>query len=276
VHLKHPASRTIITVIVHRASCIALGDLVQYRANTLSASRTRTLKGVELAQAGGSPSRCPKKLSNNHQQPQQPSGPPLRAVQFTPRGLSRLPSHTTMAAARLLRPASRLAAFRPAFRAPALTPSFARRSYATGQKEMTVREALNEAMAEEMEANDKVFVLGEEVAQYNGAYVLPTRCQLALELCDKHDEGRVFGTASLCLTAMLSTWASANSPQIQSHKGPPRPLRREEGHRLPHHRVWIRWPDSRCRARWPTPHCTLLARTLAAPPILTPPPSASS
>jgi pyruvate dehydrogenase E1 component beta subunit len=37
---------------------------------------------------------------------------------------------------------------------------------------MTVREALNEAMAEEMEQNDKVFVLGEEVAQYNGAYVL--------------------------------------------------------------------------------------------------------
>jgi pyruvate dehydrogenase E1 component beta subunit len=34
---------------------------------------------------------------------------------------------------------------------------------------MTVREALNEAMAEEMEANDKVFLLGEEVAQYNGA-----------------------------------------------------------------------------------------------------------
>ena len=38
---------------------------------------------------------------------------------------------------------------------------------------MTVREALNEAMAEEMERNDKVFVLGEEVAQYNGAYVPP-------------------------------------------------------------------------------------------------------
>ena len=34
---------------------------------------------------------------------------------------------------------------------------------------MTVREALNEAMAEEMEQNPKVFVLGEEVAQYNGA-----------------------------------------------------------------------------------------------------------
>ena len=35
-----------------------------------------------------------------------------------------------------------------------------------------VRDALNEALAEELEANDKVFVLGEEVAQYNGAYVI--------------------------------------------------------------------------------------------------------
>lgn len=36
---------------------------------------------------------------------------------------------------------------------------------------MAVRDALNEAMAEELEANPKVFVLGEEVAQFNGAYV---------------------------------------------------------------------------------------------------------
>jgi pyruvate dehydrogenase E1 component beta subunit len=35
---------------------------------------------------------------------------------------------------------------------------------------MTVRDALNEALAEELELNPKVFVLGEEVAQYNGAY----------------------------------------------------------------------------------------------------------
>jgi pyruvate dehydrogenase E1 component beta subunit len=62
---------------------------------------------------------------------------------------------------------------RPLFRTSAAFPSIARRSYAStgGVKEMTVREALNEAMAEEMEQNDKVFVLGEEVAQYNGAYV---------------------------------------------------------------------------------------------------------
>lgn len=45
---------------------------------------------------------------------------------------------------------------------------------------MTVREALNEAMAEEMEANDKVFVLGEEVAQYNGAYVAAHARRLAI------------------------------------------------------------------------------------------------
>jgi pyruvate/2-oxoglutarate/acetoin dehydrogenase E1 component len=31
---------------------------------------------------------------------------------------------------------------------------------------------LNEALAEELESNDKVFVLGEEVAQYNGACVI--------------------------------------------------------------------------------------------------------
>jgi len=36
--------------------------------------------------------------------------------------------------------------------------------------EMTVRQALNEAMAEEMRADDRVFIMGEEVAQYQGAY----------------------------------------------------------------------------------------------------------
>jgi len=35
---------------------------------------------------------------------------------------------------------------------------------------MTVREALNEAMAEEMTLDKNVFIMGEEVAQYNGAY----------------------------------------------------------------------------------------------------------
>ncbi len=35
---------------------------------------------------------------------------------------------------------------------------------------MTVREALRDAMAEEMRADDAVFVMGEEVAEYQGAY----------------------------------------------------------------------------------------------------------
>lgn len=35
---------------------------------------------------------------------------------------------------------------------------------------LTVREALRDAMAEEMRRNDKIFLLGEEVAEYQGAY----------------------------------------------------------------------------------------------------------
>lgn len=81
-----------------------------------------------------------------------------------------------MSAARLFRPASRIISQRPAIAsvrpllnrfAPAAIPSI--RSYASeaGQT-FTVRDALNEALAEELEADDKVFILGEEVAQYNG------------------------------------------------------------------------------------------------------------
>ena len=40
----------------------------------------------------------------------------------------------------------------------------------TAMKSTTVREALRDAMAEEMRRDDRVFVMGEEVAQYQGAY----------------------------------------------------------------------------------------------------------
>jgi pyruvate dehydrogenase E1 component beta subunit len=40
----------------------------------------------------------------------------------------------------------------------------------TGMQTLTVREALRDAMAEEMRADDRVFVMGEEVAEYQGAY----------------------------------------------------------------------------------------------------------
>lgn len=65
-----------------------------------------------------------------------------------------------------------------------------RRSYAStaGTKEYTVREALNEALAEELEQNPKVFVLGEEVAQYNGAY------KVTKGLLDRFGEKRIIDT----------------------------------------------------------------------------------
>ncbi len=40
----------------------------------------------------------------------------------------------------------------------------------TAMASTTVREALRDAMAEEMRADDRVFVMGEEVAEYQGAY----------------------------------------------------------------------------------------------------------
>lgn len=40
----------------------------------------------------------------------------------------------------------------------------------TAMTSITVREALRDAMAEEMRADDRVFVMGEEVAEYQGAY----------------------------------------------------------------------------------------------------------
>ena len=49
-----------------------------------------------------------------------------------------------------------------------------RRSFSTSNRlaaqQLTVRDALNQALDEEMERDDRVFILGEEVAQYDGAY----------------------------------------------------------------------------------------------------------
>ena len=55
--------------------------------------------------------------------------------------------------------------------APVVVESVGRDPVAAGSmNEMTVREALRDAMAEEMRADDRVFVIGEEVAEYQGAY----------------------------------------------------------------------------------------------------------
>ena len=49
----------------------------------------------------------------------------------------------------------------------------------------TVREALRDAMAEEMRRDDMVFLMGEEVAQYQGAY------KISQGLLDEFGENRV-------------------------------------------------------------------------------------
>jgi pyruvate dehydrogenase E1 component beta subunit len=54
--------------------------------------------------------------------------------------------------------------------APAAAPIAAEPDYTGAMKTMTVREALNSAMAEEMRKDPDVFLMGEEVAQYQGAY----------------------------------------------------------------------------------------------------------
>ncbi len=53
---------------------------------------------------------------------------------------------------------------------------------------MTVREALNAAMAEEMRKNEDVFLMGEEVAQYQGAY------KISQGLLDEFGDKRVIDT----------------------------------------------------------------------------------
>lgn len=41
---------------------------------------------------------------------------------------------------------------------------------ALAAKQMTVRDGLNSALDDELARDDRVFLLGEEVAQYDGAY----------------------------------------------------------------------------------------------------------
>src|SRR3982751_1569263 len=55
-------------------------------------------------------------------------------------------------------------------------------------KELQLREALREAMSEEMRRDDRVFLMGEEVAQYNGAY------KVSQGLLDEFGEKRVIDT----------------------------------------------------------------------------------
>jgi pyruvate dehydrogenase E1 component beta subunit len=76
----------------------------------------------------------------------------------------------------------------PAPAAPvALTPATVA-AFAGPTRKQTVREALRDAMAEEMRADDTVFVMGEEVAQYQGAY------KVTQGLLDEFGDKRVVDT----------------------------------------------------------------------------------
>lgn len=83
---------------------------------------------------------------------------------------------------RLLRPASSVAT--SAGRSLAVS----RRAMATVASEMTVRDALNSALDEELARDEKVFIMGEEVAKYNGAY------KVSKGLWEKYGDKRVIDT----------------------------------------------------------------------------------
>ncbi len=58
----------------------------------------------------------------------------------------------------------------PAPAKPAAVPAAAEPAYSGPTTTQTVREALRDAMAEEMRRDETVFLMGEEVAEYQGAY----------------------------------------------------------------------------------------------------------
>lgn len=68
------------------------------------------------------------------------------------------------------------------------TPTPQPQPYAGPRKNLTVREALRDAMAEEMRRDETVFLIGEEVAQYQGAY------KVSQGLLEEFSEKRVIDT----------------------------------------------------------------------------------
>ncbi len=67
-------------------------------------------------------------------------------------------------------------------------PPFDESSFFTDTVELSVREALHDAMAEEMRKDETVYLIGEEVAQYDGAY------KVSQGLLDEFGEKRVIDT----------------------------------------------------------------------------------
>jgi pyruvate dehydrogenase E1 component beta subunit len=114
------------------------------------AAGTENVKvGTVIATISGSDEAAPTKPAAETKAAE--SAPPAE-VESTP-----APKKEEGAAAKLSQPAP----------APAADPDL---PAGTAMVKLTVREALRDAMAEEMRRDDRVFVMGEEVAQYQGAY----------------------------------------------------------------------------------------------------------
>ena len=64
------------------------------------------------------------------------------------------------------------------------------------------RDAINEALAEEIERDENVFVIGEEVAQYNGAY------KVTRGLWDRFGDKRIIDGLGPDGIAWLSRWSA--------------------------------------------------------------------
>ena len=63
-------------------------------------------------------------------------------------------------------------------------------------RQIPFREALREAMVEEMRRDDRVFLMGEEVAEYNGAY------KVSQGMLAEFGPRRVIGIAAGVLTSV--------------------------------------------------------------------------
>lgn len=72
--------------------------------------------------------------------------------------------------------------------APVAAPELLEPEYDGPMITQTLRESLRDAMAEEMRRDDSVFLMGEEVAQYQGAY------KVSQGLLDEFGEGRIIDT----------------------------------------------------------------------------------
>ena len=85
-------------------------------------------------------------------------------------------------------PAPEAAAASTATASAAPASTAAEPEYTGETKEVTVREALRDAMAEEMRRDERVFLMGEEVAEYQGAY------KVSQGLLDEFGANRVIDT----------------------------------------------------------------------------------